>query len=84
MSLVALSVGVTGSVAEVVGLMGASTEGRGRLQVLLSVRKPKSKVGLSSARLEVVVFLLFRPPDRRRHAGRRPSRLTISPLEHDQ
>jgi hypothetical protein len=41
--------------------MGAPTEGRGRLQVLLSVRKPKSKVGLSSARLEVVVFLLFRP-----------------------
>jgi hypothetical protein len=38
--------------------MGAPTEGRGRLQVLLSVRKPKSKVGLSSARLEVVVFLL--------------------------
>jgi hypothetical protein len=40
--------------------MGAPTEGRGRLQVLLSVRKPKSTVGLSSARLEVVVFLLFR------------------------
>ena len=83
MSLVALSVGVTGSVAEVVGLMGAPTEGRGRLQVLLSVRKPKTKVGLSSARLEVVVFL---PPDRRRHAGRRRRGLTISPLlvsEHE-